>query len=272
MSHPNPNDGSRPSRLLLARYHTGELEPDEAAALEAQLPAHPEARAYLAELDAARLAVPKLDLAALKRSVTPEEAPAPPPIPVPANRPRWAVLGALAAVAVAALVALPLLQAPSGDPTLPVGPTPAPSVLVRGERALMVHHLQGDALRAYDGSPLAQGETIGLSVRPGGASGVVVISIDGDGQASVLYPAEGNEPEPLGGDGRSTPLPGTLILDDAPGPETLLAVFDRDVDDVLLEAADRYDEDGIEGLLDWAQADPDVDASVLQRAESEPTP
>ncbi|MFT6144866.1 MAG: hypothetical protein ACJAZO_002014 [Myxococcota bacterium] len=245
------------SRFLLDRYHIGELSDEQARAVEAALRSDPAARQHLAELDAAKSQVPVLDLERLRPKTVVRETPT---IPEPANRPKWHLFLPLILAALILLAMVPALVAPT-DP----GTVANDYVGVRGDRSLLVYQLIGDSLRDYDGRPLAAGESIGLGVHPDGAMGVVVVSVDGEGQASVLYPESGMDPEPLVGDGRTVSLPGTLILDDAPGPETLIAVFDRDVDEVLSEAADRYDARGIDGLTDWADDDTNVDVAIVER-------
>lgn len=261
-NRPRSEEPSRMSRFLLDRYHIGELSEDEARAVEEALPWDPGARQHLADLEAARADVPPLDLERLRPASVVRT---PPAIPQPANRPRWHLFLPLIVAALVLLALVPTLVTPS-DP----GTIPSEYVGVRGDRTLLVYQLIGGALRDYDGRPLQAGDSIGLGVHPDGATGVVVISVDGDGQATVLYPENGMDPEPLVGDGRTLSLPGTLILDDAPGPEALIAVFDRDVPDALSEAADRYDARGIDGLTDWADDDPNVDVAIVERQNSEP--
>ena len=253
----DPNDGSRPSRLMLARLHTGELDADDAAAVEQAIASDPTLQLAMQDLDDARASTPPLDLVAIRSRVSTPPEPRAPVVPEPANRPRWHLFLPLI---VAALVLFALV------PTLaPTDPATAPYVGVRGDPTLFVHHLIGGALRDYDGRPLGQGESIGLSVHGGAATGVVVVSIDGNGTAKLMYPDAGIEPEPLEGDGRTVALPGTLILDDSPGPEVFLAIFDKNVREAFALAADQYDRGGVDALLRWAADDPMVDAVSVER-------
>ncbi len=257
---PKSTEESRMSRFLLDRYYIGELSEEEAKAVEDALPWDPGARQHLADLEAARALVPPLDLERVRPTTVVHEAPV---IPEPANRAKWHVFLPLIVAALVLLAMVPTLVAPDSPETIPED-----YVGIRGDRSLLVYQLIGDSLRDYDGRPLAAGDSIGLGVHPDGATGVVVVSVDGDGQATVLYPENGMDPEPLVGDGRTVSLPGTLILDDAPGPETLVAVFDRTVPEVLSEAADRYEARGIDGLTDWADENADVDVAIVERQSS----
>lgn len=96
--------------------------------------------------------------------------------------------------------------------------------------------MKGDAFRvvaARDGGPP---ELLGADaqVRPGDAlrfayeapeaGHLLVLELDGRGAASVFYPYGSATSAPLAA-GQREFLPGSVVLDDAPGPEWLLAVF-----------------------------------------------
>jgi hypothetical protein len=249
------NDGSRPSRFTLGRYAAGELVGDEKAAVEAAL-ADPAVRAELDAIEATRAVTPAFDFAAIRgrfEEVPPAAVVEVTPAPAPANRVRW--LAPLVALAAAALIAVRLWPTPDdGD-----------GLRVRGDGTVLAYELDGDVLIPYAGRPLAAGDVVGFKVRPGDFRGVVLVSVDGDGLASVLYPAEGNSPERIPGDGHTVELPGTITLDDAPGPEVIVAVFDRTVQDALEDAADRYEAGGRDALVAWGRDAHDVDTVVLER-------
>ena len=81
---------------------------------------------------------------------------------------------------------------------------------------------------------LRAGDRIRFGVMAGDARFVVVASVDGRGHASIYQPstpiAAGKEPLVL--------LPDSIVLDDAPGPERIFALFsDRKVEDAEVTAA-----------------------------------
>lgn len=111
-----------------------------------------------------------------------------------------------------------------------------PRVLHTGDRGEV--RLKGPGFRvavAHGGA----GGTIDLGasdavVRPGDAlrfayeaerdGHLLVLNLDGRGEASVLHPFGAGASAPLAA-GRREFLPGSVVLDDAPGPELLVAVF-----------------------------------------------
>lgn len=248
MTLPAPNEGERPSRFLLARYATGELSAEEAAALEARL--DDEARAWLAELEATRSAVPAPDVAALRR-----RAGAPVEGAAPANNTRWygLVMLVLAAV-VLAVVTIGRVTAPTG-----------PDIRFRTGDALVVHRLDQGRLVPYEpGVAVGEGDVLGFKVGATGHRTVVLMSVDASGRVEVYWPESGTAGEPLRGDGL-VPLPGSLTLDDARGPEVFVAVFDSDVAQARSDLEHTWQIGGVVGVLDWASAVADVDAVEVTR-------
>jgi hypothetical protein len=223
-----PNEGDRLSKLAIARRAVGEVAGD----------VPPEAAAELA--DAARKVRP-FDAAAIRARA--QVAPAP-----PANNTRW--YAGLAAVA-AAFLGVFLVATPD-----------APVIGVRGGQRLALYTLDGDRLAAWDGGALHAGDVVGVRVRPGDSEGVVVLSVDGTGTATVFWPAPGAgmETVPSGG---WTELPGTVTLDGAPGPEVFVAVFDLPADEVEDAAAAAWKQGGAEGVRTWGDAA--GDAIVVDR-------
>ena len=245
-----PNEGDRPSLLQLGRWHTGE-SPDAAAALAA---VSPSARATLTEMEAARAKIRPFDASSLRaRAARVDVAPA--PTPRAANRPWLAVVALLAAVVVATL----LIPRPS-----PTEELPEAGVRFRGG-GVQVYTLDGRALAPWDGEAVRPGDVLGFKVDGTDRRGVVLLSVDGAGQVSVLWP-EGDAPaEPLRGDGLVA-LPGTLTLDDAPGPEVFVAVYDQGRDDAVQRAQQVFASEGANGLLRWAESERSVDAVLVPRA------
>lgn len=241
----NLNDGQRPSHLELDRYTTGELGPDDARKLEARLDA--EARRYLEVLAETKRSLPPLDLAAVRARARAIDA------PPAANNTRfyWVVAPILLAAAALMLV---------------VGLRPTdPGVRYRTGDGFALFQRSGDELVAYAaGTPLGQDDVLGFKVVATGHQGVVVLSVDGTGAVTVFYPESGDRPEPIAGDG-FVPLPGTVILDGAPGPEVFVAVFDRSVSEARSEVERTFQAGGHPGLEEWAAAAADVAAVEITR-------
>ncbi|MDY7231872.1 DUF4384 domain-containing protein [Hyalangium rubrum] len=95
---------------------------------------------------------------------------------------------------------------------------------------------KGDGFRVVAARAGGAPELLGADaqVRPGDAlrfayeapeaGHLLVLELDGRGAASVFYPYGAATSAPLGA-GQREFLPGSVVLDDAPGPEWLLAVF-----------------------------------------------
>jgi hypothetical protein len=256
---PQPNEGDRPSRLQLARYHTGELEGAERTELETWLADHPEGQAFLDTLEAARAEVTPLDAKALRRRAAqlPDEVPE---TPQPANRPLpWRLLIPLLAAALALLLVLPVVLSPDqvvvDDPDV---------IRIKGDEALVVYQLKSSGLVPYDGKALGSGDVLGFRVNPAGHGEVVLMSVDGAGTVTVFYPVEGETVQELPAEATDVPLPLTVTLDGAPGPEVFVAVFDTTPSQARDEAERTWQAGGAEAVMAWAQRNP-ADAVVVER-------
>jgi len=251
---PTPNDGSRPSRLQLDRYATGELSPDEAARVERSL--DDASRAHLAAVERARAELPPLDVAALRRHAVVETAA---PLPAPANDTRgfrrWWLMG----LALAAAISLFVLVPRAVDPE-------ASDILFRGGDLLTLYVVDGGDQEPYvPGTALGEGDAVGFAVDATGHTSVVLVSIDGNGTLSVLYPEHvGDAPHALSGVGRVA-LPELVTLDDAPGPEVFVAVLDRPTAEAADDVLRIYQDGGSAGLLTWAAETAGVDAVEVTR-------
>ena len=75
----------------------------------------------------------------------------------------------------------------------------------------------------HDGAELAAGDRIRFIVTPNRARYIIVASVDGSGAATIYYPYNGIQSAPA--EGPRSELPGSIVLDAAPGPERLYALF-----------------------------------------------
>ena len=81
----------------------------------------------------------------------------------------------------------------------------------------------GDVVAVYDGDRLAAGDALRFVLLPSGLRYVLIASIDGAGQANIYYPFRGEasgEVDPKG----TVSVPGSIVLDQAPGPERLFFI------------------------------------------------
>lgn len=131
----------------------------------------------------------------------------------PERLPRW--LLAAVPVGAAAVAALVLAIAQLARP-------PAGYLGLKGAAlGLTVFVSDGAAARAAgDGEPVPARAAIRFQVRPAAPCRVWVVSVDGAGQVSRLFPASGGPPELAGAE----TLPGGAVLDGRPGPERIFAV------------------------------------------------
>jgi hypothetical protein len=106
-------------------------------------------------------------------------------------------------------------------------PPPPPELAIKGDATWQVFaNRDGQTFTVHDGAQLEPGDRIRFAVIPDGAHYLLVASIDGAGTASIYFPYGGSEsaalPAPAGA--RSL-LPGSIVLDAAPGPERMFAIF-----------------------------------------------
>ena len=243
------NDGSRPSLLELGRRATGELpcQPD------------PLTRAALEE---ARQAVKPLDLVVLRaHAVRLAEAPAPVAVAAPSWTERlrgWWLASALIPVLAAGLV----FVQPPRDGIRTKGGLGTPESVV-----LDYLLLQGDTVvHSAPGVQARPGDRIQFRYEARGNEALVLLSVDGEGTLSVFWPEAGEVPEGVQPEGEQL-LEGSLILDDAPGPEAFLAIFGVDaVSEARAMAAEAWQRDGLSGLEALATEDDAIDLVVLERA------
>jgi hypothetical protein len=149
------------------------------------------------------------------------------------RRPRWVWMLAPAAALVVALVVLPQ-RLFSGPESLP------PEYGIKGGPLLRVYARKGERVEeAREGASLAPGDALRFVVEPAGLPYLLVVSLDGAGSVSVYYPYGGARSQRLPQAVGPVELPGSIVLDAAPGPERVFALFSH----APLERAD------VEGAL-----------------------
>lgn len=227
------NHGERPSRLELARQLTGEAPPT---------PAHAAQRAELqAELQ--QVTVAPFDMAILQAHAARLDDPR--PAPRPARRWAWLLLPLLASFA------LFFVRPPDEN-------------RIKGETDLDFYVLRdGEVYPGDPEQPVRSGDRIQFTYRAGQHDGLVLLSVDGTGALTVFYPPAGNAPmEVIPGERRV--LQGSILLDDAPGPEVFLAFFGTSVTEARAVANQTFTAEGVDGLVELDRS-PDVSILVLKK-------
>ena len=253
----NINEGNRPSRLSLDRYIADELSDDQRTSITAYLAENADGRHHIEAIEAARGIYNQrgnFDCASLRARATTltDEVPV---LPEAANRPNWAWLAPVLMIAAVLL----------GGFLTTLQPKPSVHTTIRSSDALQIFQLQDDQLHPYEeGTSLGDGDVLGFKVGTAGHDAVVILSVDGNGAVSVFYPESGDQPVPLTSNGMMA-LPGSVILDNAPGPEIFFAVFDTPVSKARDEAARAWQAGGMEGLQDWVNNDADVAGVAVER-------
>ena len=79
-------------------------------------------------------------------------------------------------------------------------------------------------VRVHDGMRLAPGDALRFVLFPGGMSYVLIASVDGAGQVNIYYPFHGEASALTTGQGAIS-VPGSIVLDGAPGPERLFVIY-----------------------------------------------
>lgn len=116
-------------------------------------------------------------------------------------------------------------------------PPEVPALAIKGEAAWQVFANRDDqTFPVHDGTLLAAGDRVRFVVTPEGARFLLVVSVDGAGQVSTYYPYGGERSGALESAAR-VELPGSIVLDAAPGPERVFALFS----DEPIEAASVTD-------------------------------
>lgn len=231
------NGGSRPSRLQLGQHRSGETSVDVS---------HPESSRYLAELDDTSL--PRFDFddvvaRSFRAGADPKPAPA-------WRRALW-IAPFVAMAAALLLVARP------------------PENRLKGDVDLDFYVLRdGQAFPGDPSLPVRPGDRLQFTYRAGMADQMVVLGVDGTGNFTQFYPDEGDAPVAVI-PGERHVLEGSILLDDAPGPEVFVAFFGEDgaipVADAREMAQTAWDAEGIDGLTALAEDEGNIALLVLEK-------
>ncbi|MBN2799535.1 MAG: hypothetical protein JXX28_10345 [Deltaproteobacteria bacterium] len=249
MSVPQP--GARPSLVQLARYQTGELSGAELAWVEAWLLENEEGRAYVEELRRAQAERSPLDAMTLRAREEEDRG----------SNSTFLLLMSIPVMVMILSLAVYLL--------FPIGPseevTDEPSVQMRGEAQLETYFLEDEYLVPYQGAALGEGDILGFQVAPANQRSVVLVSVDGAGTISVFYPEGGDEPFAIPSSYELAPLPGSVELDDAPGPEVFVAIFGVDVPTASQAVHTAWINGEADGIMAWASHTAWADAELVAR-------
>ncbi len=242
---PRINDGSRPSRLELGRHHAGEQALDEGVT------AQPEAARWLAEIAAAE--PPPFDAEALRLRAARLQREADPENVVPLFRRLVPYIGATLAMAAAAMLAVNV-------------PPEKPGNRVKGQTELGFYVFRdGDAFPGTADDAVRAGDQVQFTYHPGGFSRLVVVGVDGNGTTQVYFPEPGESPMAVV-PGEQHVLEGSILLDDAPGPEVFVAFFDgRPTGEALREVQLTWNAGGAGALEELDRRRDDVAILVLDK-------
>lgn len=190
------------SSLALDEHAVGQLEPARRDAVRAHLVDCPHCGARAKALEAERIR-----FAARERG---RRRAAPTGVVRPAIAVGFGLLVAAAAV---------LLLVDRRDPGSPPGDT----TRAKGGLRLEVYVKKGDQVLPARGAVLRPGDAIRFAVAGVDGGYLAVLGRDGTGRVSVYYPP-GERAAPASRAEEEEALPGSIVLDDAPGPETIALV------------------------------------------------
>jgi hypothetical protein len=243
------NDGTRPSRVMLARAAIGETAPQSG----------PEALAYAAELQDAEATLAPFDWEILRAAAARVEED--PPARAPAQEtPWWRRFGLVFAPALAVAAALVVAVLPD-----------APSSRAKGEVDLdFVVLREGRVMPGVEGRVYGPGDLLQFTYRAEGHEQLVLLSIDGEGKVTVFYPSQGDAPLAVV-PGERHVLDGSIALDAAPGPELFVAVFGpSSVSEARALVEGAWTKGGAAAVTRLKETDPAVDVVMVQKPEQAP--
>jgi hypothetical protein len=207
---------AHPSAFVLDQLALGALPSDASAAIRAHVTACLRCQGDVDAASASRARFTEVVLPRTVGSIQKRKA-----------RPQrgiWFLVPGLAIpVAAAAAVAF---YVHARSTTTPAPAPEEPELSIKGGPAFRVvarHDHKVFPLR--DGTALAPGDELRFVVTSGGLPYLLVASIDGAGKTSVYFPFGGKESARL--TERRVELPGSVVLDQAPGPERVFALFSR---------------------------------------------
>ena len=267
--NPRINDGTRPSHLDLGRDRVGEKAlSEEARALESS-------RSWDARVEKGQpLPLDVQSLRAFAATMHDEPAntavgfehalpsgPSPPglnrgldrKLARPGGFRRWVGLSAVAMAAAAALVFAfrpPALDSPNR---------------IKGEAELdFVVLRDGQPVPGSPDQPVHPGDMIQFTYR-GSSDQLVLVGVDGSGAVIAYYPDEGDVPVSVI-PGERHLLEGSILLDDAPGPEVFVAYFgEARVSEVKTLVSDEFIAGGVAAVRALDVARPDIAILVLDK-------
>jgi hypothetical protein len=192
------------SSLTIDSLAGGHLGTDEAAAARSHVETCTRCRADLETAEAA--------IATFTRDVLPRT------VGTLARRPWWrAFVPVLVPVLAAAALLVWFVREPDAT-------RDTDDIRAKGAATFQVYAKRGEHVFALrDGSRLAPGDAIRFVAGSRVAGYLLVGSVDGAGHASIYFPYGGARSGAIGG--APAELPGSIVLDAAPGPERLFAVF-----------------------------------------------
>jgi hypothetical protein len=199
---------THPSSLVIDALAAGKLAGDDAAGARTHIDGCARCRADLA---AAQAACVQFTEHVLPRTIGAIARP----------RRRWWAFAPAVLVPALAVIALVMWQRRGDTPT--VVDAGGGAIRMKGGMVFqMFANRGGEVIAVHDGARLAPGDAIRFVVGSGGPAFLLVASIDGAGSATVYYPYGGDR------SGAATPepseLPGSIVLDAAPGPERVFAL------------------------------------------------
>jgi hypothetical protein len=108
-----------------------------------------------------------------------------------------------------------------------VAPEEEPEYGVKGTPVLQVFAHRGERTwQVQEGEVLAAGDQVRFRVGSGGLPYVLLVSVDGTGQVNAYHPFGAAQSASIPRQ-ELVELPGSVVLDPAPGPERLFVLFSR---------------------------------------------
>ena len=104
---------------------------------------------------------------------------------------------------------------------------PADDIAVKGSGGLLGYVRQGTSIRRLEkGAVLAPGDALRFAIDAGANNHILIAGVDGSGKANAYFPYGQWQGSAFDAHGRFE-LPGSIVLDDSPGPERVFAFLSR---------------------------------------------